>query len=121
MQRILIVEDDLLNMKLFGDVLQANGFAVLEAISGVEGLAMAQKERPDLILMDIQLPGMDGLTIVDSLKKDGKTRDIPVLAVTGYAIEGDKERILAGGFDDYFSKPVNIDDLLERIRQFLGT
>lgn len=119
MQRILIVEDDPLNLKFFRDVLQANGFEILEAKSGVEGLALARKEHPDLIVMDIQLPGMDGLTAADSLKKDENTREIPVLAISGYAIEGDREHVLARGVDGYLPKPVNIDDLLENIRQLL--
>ena len=120
-QRILIVEDDRINRKLFRDVLDANGYETSEADSGSTGLEMAGSVQPNLILMDIQLPGMDGIQVVGALKQNPATSGIPVLALTGYAIQGDRERILAGGFDDYLSKPVDIDHLLEKVHQWLAS
>ena len=118
-QRILIVEDDRINRKLFREILHANGYDTCEAESGQTGLEMASTDHPNLILMDIQLPGMDGLQAVGALKRNPATSAIPVLALTGYAIQGDRERILAGGFDDYLTKPVDIDHLLEAVRKWL--
>lgn len=113
---ILIVEDDPINRKLFGDVLRANGYQVIEATSGREGLEKARSEKPHLILMDIQLPEMDGMETVGVLKSEPETQKIPAMALTGYAIQGDRERIMASGFDDYMSKPVDLDQLLEKVR-----
>ena len=119
MQRILIVEDDEVNRKFFRDILGANGFETIEARSGLSGVHEAVLAIPNLILMDIQMPGMDGMEAVNLLKADSTTRNIPVIALTGYAIKGDRERILAWGFDDYLSKPVDIDVLLDKIRSLL--
>ena len=111
--RILVVEDNEKNMKLFRDVLQARGYATLEATTGEAGLELARAEQPALVLMDVQLPGMDGLEALAQLRQDARTAAIPVLALTAQAMRGDRERFLDAGFDGYLSKPV---DVLELIR-----
>jgi two-component system, cell cycle response regulator DivK len=111
--RILVVEDNEKNMKLFRDVLQARGYATLEAATGEAGLELARAEQPALVLMDVQLPGMDGLEALAQLRQDARTAAIPVLALTAQAMRGDRERFLDAGFDGYLSKPV---DVLELIR-----
>lgn len=119
MHRILIVEDDRINRTLFRDVLQSQGYDTIEATNGIDGVKAAENEAPKLILMDIQLPDMDGMKAVARLKSNPATKNIPVVALTGYALKGDRERLLALGFDDYLSKPVDIDDLLEKVTEWL--
>jgi two-component system cell cycle response regulator DivK len=114
---ILVVEDNEKNMKLFRDVLQAKGYRTLEATSGNEAIAVAVAHAPDLVLMDVQLPGMNGLEALAGLRGDDRTASIPVLAVTAQAMQGDRERFLAAGFDGYLSKPVNVLELVATVEQ----
>ena len=116
-ERILVVEDNEKNMKLFRDVLGASGFRTLEATMGGEAVAMASEHTPDLVLMDIQLPDLDGVQALQRLRADERTATIPVLALTAQAMRGDRERFLAEGFDGYVSKPVNVRELIGIVRQ----
>ena len=116
-EQILVVEDNEKNMKLFRDVLQATGYQMLEASSGGEALSLATERRPALVLMDIQMPDMDGIEALRRLRMDERTAAIPVLAVTAQAMRGDRERFIAAGFDGYLSKPIDVDELLETVRQ----
>ncbi len=115
--QILVVEDNEKNMKLVRDVLQATGYRTLEATTGGQAVDLAIEHGPDLVLMDIRLPDMDGLKALGRLRADERTASIPVLAVTAQAMQGDRERFLAAGFDDYVSKPVNIVGLVATVKQ----
>jgi len=115
---VLIAEDNGKNMKLFRDVLQATGYETLEATTGRQAIELAAEHTPDLVLMDIQLPDIDGVEALSRLRADGRTNAIPVLALTAQAMHGDRERFLAAGFDGYVSKPVNVADLLGVVRQY---
>jgi two-component system cell cycle response regulator DivK len=117
---ILIVEDNEKNMKLARDVLQFNGFRTLEAVTAEQGLSLAAEHRPDLILMDIQLPGMDGMTALRRLRDDPATAEIKIIALTAFAMKDDRERFVGAGFDGYLSKPLSIRELPSQIRQHLG-
>jgi len=117
---VLIVEDNELNMKLFHDLLDAQGYGTLQTRSGVDALTIARRHRPDLILMDIQLPEVSGLEVTKWLKDDEQLRDIPVIAVTAFAMKGDEERIRQGGCEAYISKPISIGAFLETVRRYLG-
>jgi two-component system, cell cycle response regulator DivK len=117
---VLIVEDNELNMKLFHDLLDANGYRTLQTRSGIEALGLARKHRPHLILMDIQLPEVSGLEVTKWLKDDEELRDIPVIAVTAFAMKGDEERIRQGGCEAYISKPISIAAFLATVRRYLG-
>ena len=110
-ESVLIVEDNAKNLKLVRDVLQFHGYITLEAESGEVGIELARAQQPALILMDVQLPGMDGRAAMKVLKADTSTRHIPVIALTAFAMKGDQESLLAEGFDGYLSKPVNIKEL----------
>ena len=110
---VLIVEDNALNMKLFGDLLEARGYATLRASEGNDALAISSRTRPDLVLMDIQLPGLSGMEVTRRLKADPALRDIPVVAVTAFALRGDEARILESGCSAYVAKPVSIDRLMD--------
>ena len=112
---ILVVEDNGKNMKLFRDVLLAKGYCTLEATSGEEAVALAVAHSPDLVLMDIQLPDIDGVAALGRLRADVRTASLPVLALTAQAMEGDRERFLAAGFDGYVSKPVNIAEFVATV------
>ena len=116
-ERILVVEDNEKNMKLFRDVLSATGYRTLEATNGGEAVDLATEHAPDLVLMDIQMPDVDGVEALRRLRADERTADIPVLAVTAQAMQGDRERFLAEGFDGYLSKPVNVRELIGTVRQ----
>ncbi|MDQ3066801.1 MAG: response regulator [Actinomycetota bacterium] len=111
------MEDNEKNMKLVRDVLQATGYRTLEATTGGQAVDLAIEHGPDLVLMDIRLPDMDGLKALGRLRADERTASIPVLAVTAQAMQGDRERFLAAGFDDYVSKPVNIVGLVATVKQ----
>ena len=115
---VLIVEDDVRNMKLFRDLLQHHGFAILEATNGKEGVKLALEKSPDLILMDIQMPVMDGLEATRIIKADSRTKGIPIVALTSYAMKGDRERVLKVGCDEYISKPVDIRELTKMVDHF---
>ncbi len=117
---VLIVEDNELNMKLFRDLLEAHGYATLQTRNGIEALSLARDHRPDLILMDIQLPEVSGLDVTKWLKEDDQLRQIPVIAVTAFAMKGDEERIREGGCESYISKPISIATFLETVRRYLG-
>jgi CheY-like chemotaxis protein len=116
---ILIVEDGSQNRKLFRDVLQYRGYTVLEAMNGQEGIALAKQHQPDLILMDIQMPVMDGLSATRILKQNETTQHIMVVALTANAMPGDKEKILEAGCHDYISKPFHLHEFLEKIKEYL--
>jgi two-component system cell cycle response regulator DivK len=118
---VLIVEDNELNMKLFHDLLEAHGYGTLATRNGIEALGLARKHRPDLILMDIQLPEVSGLEVTKHLKDDRELRHIPVVAVTAFAMKGDEERILAGGCEAYLSKPISVGKFIDTVRRFLGS
>ena len=118
---VLIVEDNELNMKLFHDLLDAQGYETLQTREGLQALALAREHRPDLILMDIQLPEISGLEVTKWLKEDAELRAIPVVAVTAFAMKGDEERIREGGCEAYLSKPISVGKFIETVRHFLGT
>ena len=117
---VLIVEDNELNMKLFRDLLQIHGYATIEARTGPEALERLTDHRPDLILMDIQLPEVSGLEVTQKIKADPELADIPVIAVTAFAMKGDEERIREGGCEAYISKPISVSHFLDTIRRLLG-
>ena len=118
-ETILVVEDNALNMELITDILESNEYRVLQATTGREALELVRTDPPALILMDIQLPGLDGLTVTGVLKDDEKTRDIPVIALTAHAMRGDEEKARQAGCDGYISKPIDTRELPKTIRAFL--
>ena len=115
---ILIVEDNEKNLKLVRDLLQVKGYQTLEAGTAELGIELARRHTPQLILMDIQLPGMDGVAALGHLKADPTTAKIPVIALTAFAMKDDRERFRSAGFDGYLVKPINIRELLEVVREF---
>jgi two-component system, cell cycle response regulator DivK len=115
-ERILVAEDNELNMKLFRDVLVATGYRTLEATTGSEAVDLATEHAPDLVLMDIQLPDVDGVQALRRLRANERTAAIPVLALTAQAMDGDRERFLVAGFNGYLSKPVNVRELIDTVR-----
>lgn len=117
---VLIVEDNELNMKLFHDLLDVNGYRTVQTRNGLEVLELARAHRPDLILMDIQLPEVSGLEVTKWLKEDDQLAAIPVIAVTAFAMKGDEERIRSGGCEAYISKPISVVTFLETVRRFIG-
>ena len=116
---VLIVEDNELNMKLFHDLLDAHGYKTLQTKDGMEALEIARNHRPDLILMDIQLPEVSGLEVTKWLKEDDELAAIPVIAVTAFAMKGDEEKIREGGCEAYIAKPISVGQFLETVRRFL--
>lgn len=117
--KILIIEDNALNMKLASSLLEITGYETLQADNAESGIAVAKKEIPDLILMDIQLPGMDGVAATKLLKEEKLTKDIPIIAMTSFAMKGDKERMKEIGFDAYIPKPFDYKKFLTTIKYFL--
>ncbi len=117
---VLIVEDNELNMKLFNDLLEANNYRTIKTRNGLEALDLARQHKPDLILMDIQLPEVSGLEVTRWLKDDDELRSIPVIAVTAFAMKGDEERIRQGGCEAYISKPIAVAKFLETVKSYLG-
>ncbi len=117
---VLIVEDNELNMKLFHDLLSAHGYQTIQTRNGLDALALARQHRPNLILMDIQLPEVSGLEVTKWIKDDDELRAIPVIAVTAFAMKGDEERIRAGGCEAYVSKPISVITFLDTVRRFAG-
>ncbi|MEZ5666241.1 MAG: response regulator [Alphaproteobacteria bacterium] len=117
---ILIVEDNDLNMKLFHDLLEAHGYATLQTKDGMEALKIAREQRPDLILMDIQLPEVSGLEVTKWIKEDDDLRSIPVVAVTAFAMKGDEEKIRQGGCEAYIAKPISVAQFLETVESLLN-
>ena len=116
-ERILIVEDNEKNMKLVRDVLQATGYRTLEATTGEEAIELSLSQAPALVLMDVQLPGIDGVEALERLRQNERTASIPVLALTAQAMSGDRERFLEAGFDGYLAKPVDVGELIEAVRE----
>jgi len=116
-EEVLVVEDNEKNMKLFRDVLQAKGYTAIEATTGEEAIELARTRGPALVLMDVQLPGIDGVEALARLRRDERTASIPVLALTAQAMHGDRERFLVAGFDGYLAKPIDIGELLEAVRE----
>ena len=117
---ILIVEDNELNMKLFNDLLQAHGYDTLQTKDGHEAVSITEEHHPDLILMDIQLPKISGLEITKMIKEKEELKDIPVIAVTAFAMKGDEEKIMEGGCDGYIAKPISVPNFLETVAGFLN-
>ena len=116
---ILIVEDDPMSLELFRDLLEVSGYTTLEATDGRQGVELAKEKKPDLILMDIQLPVMDGLEATKILKVDPVTKNIPIIALTAYAMEDDEERVIQAGADGYLTKPIRIQGFLEKVGEYL--
>ncbi len=116
-KRVLIVEDNEKNMKLVRDVLQATGYSTLEATTGEEAIELSLSQAPALVLMDVQLPGIDGVEALERLRQNERTASIPVLALTAQAMSGDRERFLEAGFDGYLAKPVDVGELIEAVRE----
>lgn len=116
---VLIVEDNELNMKLFHDLLEAQGYATLQTKDGREALKLAREHRPDLVLMDIQLPEVSGLEVTKWIKEDEDLRHIPVIAVTAFAMKGDEEKIRQGGCEAYIAKPISVSEFLETVQKFI--
>ena len=119
-KKILIVEDNELNMKLFHDLLEVHGYTTLQTKDGREALQLAREHRPDLILMDIQLPEVSGLEVTNWIKADDELKSIPVIAVTAFAMKGDEEKIRSGGCEAYIAKPISVNSFLETIQTVLG-
>lgn len=118
-KKVMIVEDNELNMKLFHDLLEAHGYNILQTKDGMEALRIAREHRPDLILMDIQLPGMNGISALRALRAEPATIAIPVVAITASVMQQNREEIMRAGFDGFIEKPVNLRDLLDTVRQAL--
>ena len=119
MKTILVVEDNKLNMKLVRGLIKIGKYHMLEAMDAETGIKLIREERPDLVLMDIQLPGMDGLSATEVIKADPDLKDIPIVALTSYAMQGDKEKALAAGCTGYIAKPIDTRQFLETVSQFL--
>jgi two-component system cell cycle response regulator DivK len=116
---VLVVEDNELNMKLFHDLLEAHGYRILQSKDGLEALKLAREHRPDLILMDIQLPEVSGLEVTKWIKEDENLCNIPVIAVTAFAMKGDEEKIREGGCEAYIAKPISVTSFLATVERFL--
>ena len=115
---ILIVEDNEKNLKLVRDILQFKGYRTVEAETAEDGITLAQSHQPNLILMDIQLPGADGVTALRQLRTEPRTASIPVIALTAFAMKNDRQRFLDAGFDGYIDKPINVKEFPEQVRRF---
>lgn len=118
-QRILVVEDNPKNLKLVRDVLQYAGYEIIEATTGEEGVRLAAKKQPDLVLMDLQLPGMDGTEALRLIREIPDVKQVPVVAVTAFAMDDDRDRAFRAGFDGYVEKPISVRGLLDQVRNFL--
>jgi len=117
---VLVVEDNELNMKLFHDLLEAHGYNILQTKDGMEALRLAREHKPDLILMDIQLPEVSGLEVTKWIKEDDDLKSIPVIAITAFAMKGDEEKVRAGGCEAYIAKPISVTNFLETVQRFLS-
>ena len=117
---VMIIEDNELNMKLFGDLLQVSGYETLQFDNGKNAVALVREHKPDLILIDIQLPEVSGLDIIQWLKREDDLREIPVIAVTAFAMKGDEERIRQTGCDSYISKPIVVSEFISTVKRYLG-
>lgn len=116
MKTILVIEDNIDNMLLINDILEANGYAVLQAETGIKGVAMAEEHMPDLIVLDIQLPDIIGNEVLRRIRNIEKTKNIPVVAMTSYAMAGDRERLLAEGCDAYVEKPIDPGSVVAQLK-----
>ena len=119
-RRILVVEDNALNLELVRDILTAEGYEVLEAADGPTGVAVALAERPELILMDLQLPGLDGFQATQQIRADPKLRDVPIVAVTAHAMKGDDDRARAAGCDGFVAKPIQVREFVATVERYLA-
>jgi len=119
-KKILIVEDNEQNMRLLVDLLNVNGYETLQSVDGLDALALAEEESPDLILMDIQLPEISGTEVTKLFRSDEKLKHIPIIAVTAFAVPGEAERILDSGCDTYVSKPINAKTFLETVSNYIN-
>ena len=119
-KKILIVEDNELNMKLFHDLLDAHGYDTVQTRDGNDAYDLVLEHRPDLVVMDMQLPGVSGLEVTRRIKDDDTLKEVPVIAVTAVAMKGDESRIREAGCEAYIAKPIRIDELMGTVRQFLG-
>jgi two-component system cell cycle response regulator DivK len=119
-QRVLVVEDNAKNLKLVSDVLGFAGYEVIAAESGERGVELAVEQAPDLVLMDLQLPGIDGTEALRRLRALPQTQDVPIVAVTAFAMQADRERAFESGFDGFVEKPISVGGLLEQVRRFLA-
>ncbi len=118
-KKVLIVEDNELNMKLFEDLLGAHGYDTIKSKDGKKVLDIVREQKPDLILMDIQLPEISGLELTERLKADADLKKIPVIAVTAFAMKGDEDKIRKGGCEDYISKPISITDFIKVVQKYI--
>jgi two-component system cell cycle response regulator DivK len=118
-KKVLIVEGNELNMKLFHDLLEAHGFSTVQTRNGMEAVGMAREHSPDLILLDIQLPEISGLEVTKQLKQDDDLKDIPIIAVTAFAMKGDEEKIREGGCEAYIAKPISVSTFMDTIQKVL--
>ena len=119
MSKILIVEDNEMNMRLFSDLLKARGYEVFQCMDGKKALAMVEDERPDLVLMDIQMPGISGLEVTALIRKTPSVADTKIIAVTAFAMKGDEQKIIDGGCNGYIAKPITVADFLSTVDSFL--
>lgn len=119
-KKVLIVEDNELNMKLFQDLLEAHGIDTVQTQEGRKAFDMAMEHKPDLIIMDIQLPEISGLEITKLLKEEEQLKHIPVIAVTAFAMKGDEQKIREGGCEDYVSKPISVSNFIQTVKSHLG-
>ena len=120
MKSVLVIEDNMDNMLLICDILEANGYSVLQAETGLKGVAMAEEHMPDFIILDIQLPDIIGNEVLARIRSNEKTINIPVVAMTSYAMAGDRERLLAAGCDGYVEKPINPTIVMEQLKEAVG-
>jgi len=118
---ILIIEDNLKNMTLFKEILNSSGYSTIEAVDGKQGIELAFADKPDLILMDIMLPELNGFQALKILKSEAKTKAIPVIALTSYAMRGDKEKALEAGFNSYITKPIDVGEFLKEISTIISS
>lgn len=119
-KKVMIVEDNELNMKLFNDLLEAKGYTTIKTSDGMQAVKLAREHKPDLILMDIQLPEVSGLEVTKWLKQDEELRTIPVVAITAFAMKGDEAKMREGGCEDYLAKPISVAKFLELVRKYAG-
>lgn len=119
-EKILIIDDNEQNRKLFGFILQNSGYEIIESENGEDGLKLAKENHPGLILMDIQMPVIDGTEAFRILRSEPETKDIPVIALTSYAMRGDREKFLEQGFNGYISKPINVKEFMNTVKSVLG-
>ncbi len=116
---VLIVEDNIKNLRLVNDIMESQGYQTLQASGGYEGIKLARSEKPDLIIMDIQMPDIDGIQVTRILKSERETAAIPIIALTAMVMKGDKEKIIDAGCDGYLQKPIRFDALIDTVKQWL--